>query len=396
MLSWEYPPYLVGGLGAHVAELLPALARRGADVTLLTPRWKGGAEVELVHPNARVYRVIPPVPVMGNFYADAHQTNLTMEQAAHDLWRLEGGFDLIHAHDWLVSFAAEALKKIYRTPLVATIHATERGRGRGQLRGELENMIDGAEWWLTFEAWRVIATSRFMAHEVQRYFALPEDKISIIPNGVDPTRYTTIPPEERTAARAQWAAPHESIVYYVGRVQQEKGLFVLVDAARQVLATNPSVKFIIAGTGSILGALRERVEAMELSDRIWLPGYISDAMRDELYQIADVAVFPSLYEPFGIVALEAMAARCPVIVSDVGGLGEVVDQGITGLKVEPDRSDRLAHTILQTLSHRTQALEMAARAYAVVCQVYAWDHIARANLELYRDVIHLRSITPWE
>lgn len=396
MLSWEYPPHLVGGMGAHVAELLPALARHAVDVTLLTPRWKGGAEFEEVAPNARVHRITPPVPVMGNPYADTQQTNLTLEQVAHDLWHQNGGYDLIHAHDWLVSFAAEALKKIYKTPLVATMHATERGRGRGHLRGELERSIDGAEWWLTFEAWRVIATSRFMAEEVRRYFELPEDKISIIPNGVDPTRYATIAPEERDAVRAQWAAPHEHIVYYVGRVQQEKGLFVLVDAARQILATNPSVKFIIAGTGSILGALRERVETLGLSDRVLFPGYISDAMRDQLYQVADVAVFPSLYEPFGIVALEAMAARCPVIVSDVGGLGEVVDQGITGIKVVPDRSDILAHTILQTLEHRTAAIEMAARAFAVVCQVYAWDHIARANLELYRDIIHLRSITPWE
>lgn len=396
MLSWEYPPYLVGGLGAHVAELVPALARNGADVTLLTPRWKGGAEVELVHPNARVYRVIPPVPAMGNFYADAHQTNLTMEYVAHELWQQAGGFDLIHAHDWLVSFAAEALKKLYKTPLVATIHATERGRGRGVLRDEMSVAINGAEWWLTYEAWRVVATSRFMAREVCEYFRLPDDKIAVIPNGVDPSRYAAMAPDERNAIRAQWAAPHEHIVYYVGRIQQEKGLYVLVDAARQILATDPSVKFIIAGTGSSLNALREQVDALGVSDRVLFPGYISDTMRDQLYQVADVAVFPSLYEPFGIVALEAMSARCPVIVSDVGGLGEVVDEGITGLKVLPDRSDNLAGAILHSLHHRAQAIEMAARAYAVVCRVYAWDHIARAKIELYRDVIKARENVQWE
>lgn len=395
-LSWEYPPHLIGGLGAHVAELLPALARNGADVTLLTPRFKGGAEFEQVHANARVYRITPPVPAIANLLADAPQTNLTLEQAAHNLWQETGGFDLIHAHDWLVSYAAEALKKLYRTPLVATIHATERGRGRGELRDDVAVAINGAEWWLTYEAWRVIATSRFMAEEIRRYFELPQDKISIVPNGVDPTRFVTMTPDERSVVRAQWAEPHEHIVYYVGRVQEEKGLFVLTDAAQQVLSTDPSAKFVIAGTGSILNALRDRVEAYGLSDRILLPGYISDATRDQLYQLADVAVFPSLYEPFGIVALEAMAAGCPVIVSDVGGLGEVVDEGITGLKVAPNRSDLLADAIRQSLHLRPQALEMAARAMAVVCQVYTWDQIARVKIEIYRQIIRLRKITPWE
>lgn len=396
MLSWEYPPHLIGGLGAHVAELLPALARNGVQVTLLTPRYKGGAEFELVHEKARVYRVTPPVPAIGNFFADVHQTNLSLEQAAHDLWKERGGFDLIHAHDWLVSFAAEALKKLYKTPLVATIHATERGRGRGELRDDIAVAINGAEWWLTYEAWRVIATSRFMAQELRRYFDLPQDKISIVPNGVDPMRYATMSLDERAAVRAQWAQPHEHIVYYIGRVQEEKGLYVLADAARQVLSTDPTTKFIIAGTGSILNTLRERVEAYGSSDRILFPGYVSDSMRNELYQVADVAVFPSLYEPFGIVALEAMAAGCPVIVSDVGGLGEVVDEGITGLKVPPNRSDLLADAIRQSLHLRSQAVEMAARALAVVCQVYTWDQVARAKIEIYRDIIRLRSITPWE
>ncbi|MCG3141379.1 MAG: Glycogen synthase [Anaerolineae bacterium] len=395
MLSWEYPPHIVGGLGAHVAEALPALARDGAAVTLVTPRWKGGAEAEWVHPNARVYRVTPPVSEISNFFADVQQTNLTLEQFAHTAWEQADGFDLIHAHDWLVGFAAQALKKIYKTPLIVTIHATERGRGRGALHGEMAQAIHGAEWWLTYEAWRVIATSHFMADEVQRYFDLPQDKIAVIPNGVDASRYAALSATERDAWRAQWAEPHERIVYFVGRLQQEKGLFVLVDAARQALAVAPNVKFIIAGTGSILGALRAQVQAWGLSDRIWLPGYISDMMRDQLFQMADVAVAPSLYEPFGIVALEAMAAQCPVIVSDVGGLSEVVDDGLTGIKIPPDRSDLLAQAILQSLNARAQAAEMAERAYAVVCRMYTWEHIARAHVNLYHDVMERRRATVW-
>src|SRR5581483_9354105 len=141
MLSWEYPPNLIGGLGAHVAELVPALAREGVELTLLTPRWKGGEPQVRLNGHAIVYRVEPPVLEPSNYHADAEQTNLVLEQAAHRLWEEGGGFELIHAHDWLVSFAAEALKKLYKVPLVATIHATERGRGRGRLDGEMSEAI---------------------------------------------------------------------------------------------------------------------------------------------------------------------------------------------------------------------------------------------------------------
>jgi glycogen(starch) synthase len=396
MFSWEYPPHLVGGMGAHVADLVPALAAQGVEVTMVTPRWKGGLEIEQRHANATVYRVTTPVATPSNFFADTQQTNLTLEHFAQNLWEQGGGFDIIHAHDWLVSFAAEALKKLHKTPLIATMHATERGRGRGQLHGEMANAINGAEWWLTFEAWRVIATSRFMAHEVREYFQLPADKIFVIPNGVDVSRFDAMAENELTAIRNQWAEPHERIVFFVGRVQHEKGLDVLLDAAAKILVYDQGVKFIIAGTGSLLSSLRDRVDRLGIGDQVLLPGYVSDAMRDQLYRIADVAVFPSLYEPFGIVALEAMAARCPVIVSDVGGLGEVVDNNVTGIKVEAGRSDLLAQAILRLLNDRRAAMEMADHAFAVVCHEYAWDQIARATIELYRDVINLRRITPWD
>ena len=190
--------------------------------------------------------------------------------------------------------------------------------------------------------------------------------------------------------------PHERIVYYVGRIQHEKGAHLLIDAAAQVLYQDPNVKFILAGTGAMLGVLRHRVDELGLADRIVLPGYVSNKTRDQLYQAADVAVFPSLYEPFGIVALEAMAAHCPVIVSDVGGLGEVVEDGETGLKVPPGRTDLLAQAILNSLLHPEKAQAMAAYAFNVVIQEYSWNQIARATVELYQDVIHLRQTAVWE
>lgn len=396
MLSWEYPPNLVGGLGAHVAELVPALAEQGVDLTLVTPRWKGGAAVERINEHAVVYRVDPPVEVPSNYYADAQQTNLTLEYFAQTLWEQEGGFDLIHAHDWLVSFVAIALKKLHKVPLVATIHATERGRGGGQLGGEMSTAINGAEWWLSYEAWRVIATSHYMADEVHSYFELPSDKISVIPNGVNAARFEPYLQQDLTRFRSEWALPDEKIVFYVGRMQYEKGLHLLVEAAHTLLTHGKRVKFILAGKGTMLNPLSQRVAELGLGDHILLPGYIDDAVRDRLYCVADAAVFPSLYEPFGIVALEAMAAKCPVIVSDVGGLGEVVDNNITGIKIPSYSLNKLVEAIDYVLSHPQESKANAERAYAMVHHEYAWDHIARAKKALYQEIITARRNTVWE
>lgn len=396
MLSWEYPPHLIGGLGAHVAELVPALAAQGIDLTLVTPRWKGGDTTERINENALVYRVDPPVQAPGNYYADAQQTNLVLQEFAEELWEQGGGYDLIHAHDWLVSFAAEALKKRHKVPLVATMHATERGRGGGFIHGEMAEAINGAEWWLTYEAWHVITTSHYMAREMVTDFDLPPDKISVIPNGVNPARFDEWRMQDMTAFRDTWALPDEKIVFYIGRMEYEKGLHLLIEAAHRILARGVRAKFIFAGKGSMLGTLRQRVAELGIRDRVILPGYIEDVERDCLYAVADTAVFPSLYEPFGIVALEAMAAQCPVIVSDVGGLGEVVQDGVTGVKIPPYNLDFLADAIEYQLMNPARAGECAQRAYEAVCRDYAWDRIAQAKISLYNQIVRARAEIEWD
>ncbi len=396
MFSWEYPPHLVGGLGAHVAALVPALANQGVHVTLVTPRWGGGEPVEQLGDYATVYRVTPPVEKPTNLFPDAQQTNLTLQKFAEELWEQRGGFDLIHAHDWLVSFVAEGLKMSHKVPLLATMHATERGRHGGHIAGEISEAINGAEWWLTFEAWRVIATSRFMANEVRAYFTLPTDKISIIPNGVNPARFDELQMQDLRALRDEWALPDEKIVFAVGRMQYEKGFHLLVEAAHRLLLRGERVKFILAGRGAMLAPLRQRVAELGLQERVLLPGYIDDFVRDCLYCVADVAVFPSLYEPFGIVALEAMAARCPVIVSDVGGLGDVVESEVTGVKIPSYNLDVLVDALAYVLDNSHASHQRAERAYDVVCRDYAWDHIARATMALYAEIIEARKHVVWD
>jgi glycogen(starch) synthase len=407
MLSWEYPPYVVGGLGAHVAALAPALARAGIQVYVVTPRWKGGELQEALLADARiargetslrkralppsVFRVEPPVMGLGNFFADAQQTNLNLGEQAQVLYDRVGGFDLIHAHDWLVAFAATSLKRLRKTPLLATIHATERGRGRGFLGGEMSHAINGTEWWLAYEAWRVITCSQFMLDEVRNYFNVPLDKIDIVPNGVDAAPFDELDGVDLAEFRARWARADERIVFNVGRVVQEKGAQVIVEAAPRVLAEMPNTKFIIAGKGSIVDDLKRRVWELGMQDQVLIAGFISDPDRNRLFKVADAAIFPSLYEPFGIVALEAMAARCPVIVSEVGGLKEVVKHDVTGVTIYPDNAESLAWGVLHTLRDPKRARARAAKAYRVVKKEFNWDYIAERTIEVYERIVRERA-----
>ena len=351
MLSWEYPPHMIGGMGKHVAELLPELVDEGVEVHLVTPRLKGGlhddailsaATGEPAGNGSRHYRIDVSLDPGDDIYDTAAKANNALGAAANEIINRVGEFDLIHAHDWLVSFAAITLKHARRIPLLTTVHATEMGRNRGQLHGELQRDIHDTEWRLVYESWRIIACSMFMDWEVQTYFGAPADKIDTIPNGIDIAPFEQMRRRDLQHWRDSLARRDEKIVFYIGRLVWEKGLQVLVDAAPEILGIYPRTRFIVAGDGPMRRELVERAQGRGVADAFHFPGRISDDDRDRLYKVADCAVFPSLYEPFGIVALEAMAAGTPVVTTDVGGLAEVVTLHETGLKVHPDDPHSLA------------------------------------------------------
>jgi glycosyltransferase involved in cell wall biosynthesis len=329
------------------------------------------------------------------FLSFARETNAALERAGRELQRAQGDFTLIHAHDWLVASAGIALKHAWRRPLVATIHATERGRQQGNLIPGAPEQINSTEWSLTYEAWRVIACSRFMAAQVGEYFATPADKVDVVPNGVVAAPRPFADDEARMAYRRTLVADDEQLVFYVGRIVYEKGLHLLLSAWQQVRAAAPNARLVIAGTGSMLEALRQQVWDAGLSQQVMFTGFIADEDRDRLYQVADVAVFPSLYEPFGIVALEAMTAGCPVVVSATGGLAEVVSHQQTGLTVYPNDPDSLAWGILQTLQHPERARAWAASALREVEAHYSWRTIAAQTTQVYRRTHQEWRRTPW-
>lgn len=393
MLSWEYPPYIVGGLGRHVAEIVPALREEGVELHLVTPRWSGG-EPQEESDGLTVYRVDPPDVPKTDFYTGAWQTNIKLEEVGGRLCE-EKGIELIHNHDWLTAFSAAALKRNFRIPLLSTIHATEQGRARGHLLTDQQRAIHSVEWWLTYESWRVICCSQFMASEVSSFFKIPLDKIDVIPNGVKADRYSRWDGVDLSRFRSMYALPEEQIVFYVGRIVHEKGLHILVEAVPLVLAENPAAKFVIAGTGQLLSALRHRAWELGVGDKVLFTGFIPDDDRDRLYKVASCAVFPSLYEPFGIVALEAMAAKTPVVVSLVGGLQEVVKHAETGITVYPDNVESLAWGINHTLARPDWAAQRAQNAYKAVLEEYNWQRIAQQTIQVYERIIAERAEAEW-
>ncbi|WP_066637089.1 glycosyltransferase family 4 protein [Desulfolucanica intricata] len=390
MLSWEYPPKSVGGLAQHVYDLTSALIKEEVEVFLITCGSPGAPEYEQVN-GVHVHRVHPYQVSSPDFVTWVMQLNVAMLERAIPLVNDLQGVHVLHAHDWLVAYTARALKHAYQLPMVATIHATEYGRNHG-LHNDIQRHISDIEWWLNYEAWRVICCSHYMENELRRVFQIPQDKLKVIPNGVNPESFMY---KEQGFSRDTYAAPDEKIIFYVGRLVREKGVQVLLDAAPDILTREPKVKFIIAGKGPHEGALREQVNQMGIANRVYFTGYISDQVRNALYHWADVAVFPSLYEPFGIVALEAMAARTPVVVSDTGGLSEIVVHGVDGLKAYTGNSRSLADNIVPILRQPQLANTLVENAYRKVLRDFGWRKIAGQTKTIYEEVLEAYKTSAW-
>jgi glycosyltransferase involved in cell wall biosynthesis len=292
--------------------------------------------------------------------------------------------DIIHAHDWLTAFAARVIKHSWKIPLVSTIHATESGRNNG-IHNETQRYISSIEWWLTYESWMVVVNSKYMKYEVKNIFSLPEDKIRVIPNGVNLEKFDKY--EKDIIFRNRYAMNDEKIIFFVGRIVNEKGVHILIDAIPKILKHYYKVKFVIAGKGPELEYLQRKAKVMNIAQKIYFTGYISDDELGKLYKCVDIGVFPSLYEPFGIVALEGMIAKIPVIVSDTGGLSEIIEHGIDGMKFYAGNSNSLADCVLEMLYNPEKSEIIRNRAYEKVIRMYNWDTIAHQTYQLYANIV---------
>ena len=379
MLTWEYPPRIVGGIARVVHDLSKRLIKDGHEVTVITYRDGNVPEYEN-DKGVEVYRVDNYMMHPNNFIDWIMQLNFNMIAKATEVINKEGGFDVIHAHDWLVTYAAKSLKQSFNLPMVATIHATEAGRNSG-IHDDTQRYINDTEWLLTYEATEVIVNSNYMKGHVQGLFGLPFDKISVIPNGINLNNFTGI--DRDYDFRRRFAMDNEKIILYVGRLVYEKGVQHLISAMPKILENYHDSKLVIAGKGGMIDELKSQVDSMGLSNKVYFTGYLNQKEVQKMYKCADVAVFPSTYEPFGIVALEAMLAGIPTVVSDIGGLNEIVEHGVNGMKSYTGNPNSIADSVLSLLFDPQLAMNVTKNAKNKVKDEFNWQKIAQDTHYIY-------------
>ena len=376
MLSWEYPPLLVGGLGRHVHALAEAMVRAGTEVTVLT-RHAPGLPYDEVAGGVRVVRV-PEDPSLLSFTDDLLAWTMALN---HALTRAglavcaDRPPDVVHAHDWLVAHAATTLKHHLGVPLVATLHATEAGRHQGWLPGPLNRSIHSVEWWLTYEARRVVTCSAYMRWEVTRLFDLPPEKVDVLPNGVDAGRWTP-GPAAVARARERWAGDGP-LLAYAGRLVHEKGVQDLLAALQRLRRRHPGLRAVLAGTGPAADGLRAEARRLRLGRAVTFAGFLPEPELAALLAAADCAVVPSLYEPFGMVAQEAAAAGTPAAAADVGGLAETVP---AALRFRPGDPAGLAAVVGTVLADQVLSRRLVRQVRAALPD---WADVAAGTLRTY-------------
>jgi glycosyltransferase involved in cell wall biosynthesis len=391
MLTWEFPPRIIGGISPHVYYLSKSLAQNGVKVYVVTCDFPGAPQHETVE-GLEVFRIDSYKNPSPDFATWVYLMNVNMQREAAALVNsLNGKVDVFHAHDWLVADAGIGLKHVFRKPLLTTIHSTEIGRRNG-IHFDYERMIHETEAWLTYEAWKVICCSNYMVSHVRWAFGLPEDKLVMVPNGVDTAVYSKN--DDLSSFRSKFALPEEKIVLFVGRLVYEKGVHVFVNAIPKVLE-KVNAKFIIVGNGYMKEQLSNIVKNMGFAHKAMFTGFVDDDTLRKLQKCADVSAVPSLFEPFGIVALEAMAAKSPVVVSDTGGLSEIVEHDVTGIKVYPENPDSLAWGITKVLLNNAYANWIRNNAYKKIQEKYNWNKIAQQTEAVYETILDVYSKTSW-
>ncbi len=377
-LSWEFPTGTASGLAAHVDGLAHGLSRAGHEVVVVS-RSAPGAPADATTPRGvRVLRADVDLPWLpDHLIARTASGNHALAAIAATLGSEGWRPDVVHAHDWEVSWAAGVVAAWADAPLVTTFHGTERGRHGGHLPAGQPADVNMIEWWQAGRSARVIATTRLMVRGIVDGFELDPDRVHRVPAGIDPAWWRLTQPGEVVDA------PRSGRIFAWGRVQYEKGFQVLAQAIALLRGRLIGLECTIAGRGSYLPELQSQIDIAGVGDLIDVPGYLGETeLRAALHE-AGVVVIPSLYEPFGLVALEALAGGAPLIVANTGGLAELVAGTGAALLFEPGNAEQLADCIETVLTDQRLAAEMSVRAAELLEASYSWDAIAARTLNVY-------------
>jgi glycogen synthase len=383
MLSWEYPPLVVGGLGRHVEALARELAAQGHDVRVVT-RGDAASGHSESRDGVRIHWSAAD-PLAIDFTTE---TLLAWSQAAeHALLRAALPLvrrwcpDVVHAHDWLVAQSAITLAETTGAPLVATLHATEAGRHMGWLPHPLNRAIHSVERWLARQAALVVTCSTTMHDEAVRLFELAPERVRVLPNGVDAERWRA-PTSAKSAARAAHAGDGPLLVY-AGRLVHEKGVQTLLRAVRPLRESHPGLRLAVAGTGVYEAELQGLARRLRVARSVQWLGFVPETELAALLGAADAVVVPSLYEPFGIVALEAAVAGAPLAVAETGGLLDLAAAGVAAASFPAGDAEALAGAVGKLLVDPAAASRAARRAARLVRRDFSWHAVAAQTALVY-------------
>ena len=394
MLGWEFPPHHSGGLGVACMGLSKAMAEAGADIKFVLPKrvpvnsdW-----MDFVFPDSdisvRRFEVSSALMSYANIYSYKKQLEEegidpdyagTLVEEVMRYGREAGSiaaqedFDVIHAHDWLTFPAAIEAKRVSGKPLIVHIHATEFNRTAS---GNVNQAIYDIERAGVHAADKVIAVSRFMKDLVRDKYGVSEEKIEVVHNGIDPSiyNYRELPPFLETLKEEG-----KYLVSFLGRITVQKGPEYFLEAAKRVLEVRDDVYFAIAGSGDMAEELKHKSKEWGISDHVIFTGWITGDTNLRLFQSSDLFVMPSVSEPFGLVGLEALLNKTPLLVSKQSGVSEVLKHA---MKVDFWDTQEMANKIISILDHPSLMEELTTQGNKEALSV-TWTKSALGVLGLY-------------
>ena len=395
MFGWEFPPMSSGGLGTACYGLTKGLSNKGVEITFVLP-YSAESDADFIKlrstnkiPNLKLRKIdsaIKPYMTSESYHSfvskksatqakiygstlfdEVHRYNLAAEKIAE-----EEDFDVIHCHDWMTFGAGIRAKKKKNKPLVMHVHATELDRTGGH---KVNQHVYDLEKQGMHKADKIIAVSNFTKHKIMSHYGISPEKIEVVHNAVDFSQHYY---DESFGINKAG-----KVVLFLGRITLQKGPDYFVEAAKKVLEHEKNVKFIVAGTGDMEARMIEKAAELGISDKVLFAGFLNPDDVEKAYKMADIYVMPSVSEPFGITALEAMKNKTPSIVSKQSGVSEVVNHC---LKVDFWDVNELSSKIISVLRYPNLKDSMSENAYNEV-QKFSWDQPAQKCIEVYNKVM---------
>ncbi|ALM10043.1 MAG: 4-alpha-glucanotransferase [Candidatus Peribacter riflensis] len=398
MFGWEYPPRHLGGLGVACQGLVRGLINQNVKVTLVLPFAADGSQenVDVLFPTEkhistiRVASLLLPydspdqyvqrIQAIPRETAEMYGDNLG--QAVHIFTETSVEMtrdlqpDVVHAHDWMTYEAGTRSARFHGKPLVAHIHATELDR----THFHPNEWIYGRERWGFQQADHIIAVSNYTRNILIQHYGIDPDKISVVHNGSSESRHVESAQQPETTTPTK----KRPMVLFLGRLTIQKGPLHFLEMASMVHRLRPDVQFVVAGDGHMLPSLMDQAVQLGLEDCIIFSGKVSNTEARKLYAQASCFVMPSLSEPFGLVALEAIAQDTPVILSKQSGASEVIGHAF---KVDFWDTEKMADCVLTVLREAPLASQLISEAPRVL-QHLTWDNQAGKVLSIYRNILH--------